>query len=265
MEGFMKIGILYIATGKYSCFWQGFYESCEKFFIKDADKHYFVFTDADNIHGENITVIPKRCQGFPADSLFRFETFLSIEKQLQEMDYLFFFNANMQFRQEVGPEFIPQEEHGFMMAIIHPAEAIKKRHPAFFAYERNKKSLAYIPPGEPPYHYYMGGLNGGRSQDFIKMSKILAQNIRDDYDRGIIAKFHDESHLNCYMHQNPPLGLDCRYGHPEGWGDTSAAKIIIRDKVKVDEYFRKQPPGLAAKLLHGFEKLFSAIRWYLKF
>ena len=31
----MKVAILYICTGIYSQFWNGFYESCNKYFLKD--------------------------------------------------------------------------------------------------------------------------------------------------------------------------------------------------------------------------------------
>jgi len=38
----MKVAILYICTGIYSQFWNGFYESCNKYFLKDiADKFGF--------------------------------------------------------------------------------------------------------------------------------------------------------------------------------------------------------------------------------
>lgn len=42
----MKIAILYICTGKYNQFWDGFYKSSEEYFLKGkAEKEYFVFTD----------------------------------------------------------------------------------------------------------------------------------------------------------------------------------------------------------------------------
>ena len=41
----MNIGILYIATGRYITFWEEFFKSAEKYFITEATKHYFVFTD----------------------------------------------------------------------------------------------------------------------------------------------------------------------------------------------------------------------------
>ena len=56
----MKIAILYICTGKYNIFWKDFYTSCEKNFIPNSEKHYFVFTDAENIDFEKVnSLFPK--------------------------------------------------------------------------------------------------------------------------------------------------------------------------------------------------------------
>ena len=41
----MEIGILYIAIGKYVAFFNDFYKTCEKYFLVDTPKTYFVFTD----------------------------------------------------------------------------------------------------------------------------------------------------------------------------------------------------------------------------
>ena len=50
----MNIAILYIATGRYITFWNDFFKSAEKYFITQATKHYFVFTDSQNpIEGED--------------------------------------------------------------------------------------------------------------------------------------------------------------------------------------------------------------------
>ena len=49
----MNIGILYIATGRYITFGR-ILKSAEKYFITEATKHYFVFTDSQNpIEGED--------------------------------------------------------------------------------------------------------------------------------------------------------------------------------------------------------------------
>ena len=91
----MKIGIFYICTGKYSIFWNTFYDSCEKHFAREAEKTYFVFTDDSEIKpSENIKTYYEAPKGFPLDSLLRYKMFLNIKDDTKECDYLFYFNAN---------------------------------------------------------------------------------------------------------------------------------------------------------------------------
>ena len=47
-----KIAILYMCTGQYLKLWPGFFESAEKYLLKQSEVHYFVFTDADHLDGE---------------------------------------------------------------------------------------------------------------------------------------------------------------------------------------------------------------------
>jgi hypothetical protein len=260
----MKIGILYIATGHYSCFWEGFYRSAEQYLFPDDEKHYFVFTDSPEIKGENVTVIHRECQGFPADSLFRFEMFLSAEEQLEKMDYLYFFNSNVVFTDKVAEELIPGEEHNCLLGAIHPMESVRKYPPLLFTYERNKESLAYIPPRQKgAYHYYMGGFNGGRTPEFLKLCRTLAENIRKDHEKGIIARFHDESHLNRYFRDFPPLTLGREYGVFEGWNLKKPGKLMFRDKLKVSSVFKKNKDSFFARILRLCRKIVSGITWYL--
>ena len=86
----MKVAILYICTGKYNQFFNGFYESCEKYFLKGiASVEYFVFTDDMNLCSvSKVHLIKRDCQGFPLDSLLRFEMFLQIKEQLEKFDYI---------------------------------------------------------------------------------------------------------------------------------------------------------------------------------
>ena len=63
----MKVAILYICTGKYNQFFKGFFESCEKYLLKDiAQLEYYVFTDDMSLSDEaNVHLIKKECAGFP--------------------------------------------------------------------------------------------------------------------------------------------------------------------------------------------------------
>lgn len=260
----MKIALLYICTGRYNQFFNGFYKSCEKNFLSDSNKHYFIWTDdlhlADGL--TNVTIFYKQCAGFPADSLFRFEMFLQAENELVKYDYIYFFNANAEIRRPIGNEILP-DESGLAMG-VWPGKR-EHQHPMFFPYERNKKSLAYIAPYGTKYTYYMGGINGGTSKAYLQMIRTLSKNIRDDYNRGIIAKVHDESHINAYLRSHACKKLSREYCLPEEWiKKGEQPKNVFRNKVLLDSYLNK---GRKFNLWNRFKKganiLWSAIRWYL--
>ena len=261
----MKIAILYICTGKYNQFFEGFYLSCEKFFlVGKAKKKYFVWTD-DNSIGErknNVHVIRKECAGFPADSLFRFEMYLQVEEELKSYDYIYFFNANAEFLHPVNEELLP-DETGLAMGVW--GGKVAERHPMFYPYERNKKSHAYIAPYEKDYKPFMGGLNGGTATAYLAMCNELAKNIRDDYNRGIIAIAHDQSHINAYLRKHPCKVIVPEYCWPEEWTPKGfVPKIIFRDKTRVDSYFNKgRKHGFLAKIRKGYMYFKNAILWYL--
>lgn len=260
----MKVAILYICTGKYNQLFRGFYESAEKYLLKEiADIKYFVFTDDMSLtDAPNVTLIERKCQGFPLDSLFRFDMFLMIKEQLQSFDYCFFFNANMCIVKPIGREFLPEKEG--LCAVIHPG--FYRRWSMTLPYERNRKSKAYIPPFEGPYRYYMGSLNGGKTSEFLELARVCSENIHTDYDNGIIACVHDESHLNMYMRARLCKGLSPAYAYPEDWHLPFEPKIIIRDKVKLDSYFNKgRKFSFSARFKKGCGILWNVVRWYLKF
>lgn len=261
----MKIAVLYICTGKYNQFFDGFYQSCEKFFLFGrAEKEYFVWTDDDTIGKglSNVHVYHKECAGFPADSLFRFEIYLQAEDVLRTFDYIYFFNANAKFVASVNEELLP-DATGLAMGVWGGKEA--RRHPMFYSYERNRKSLAYIPPFGKNYKLFMGGLNGGRTKEYLEMCTTLAKNIRDDYSRGIIAIAHDQSHINAYLRIHPCKVINPEYCWPEEWKPEGfKPKIILRDKFRLDPVFQRgRKQSLIWKIKKSVTLLWNAIRWYI--
>ena len=93
-----KVAILYIATGRYTVFWDYFYQSAERNLLPDCDKHYFVFTDDQELLNtsdtHNVSYILQNKLGWPHDTLMRFDIFLGIKDQLETFDFIYFFNAN---------------------------------------------------------------------------------------------------------------------------------------------------------------------------
>lgn len=230
-----KIGILYICTGRYSIYWNDFYASVKDDFLYDTEKFFFIWTDDKEIlqkNGkENIRTFEQMPEKWPFPTLKRFEYFLRAEEELENMDYLIYMNGNLRVNQRIEKrEMLPMESEGLFVTL----------HPGFFAappqkytYESNPDSSAYVPPGKGKY-YFAGGLNGGRSREYLIMMHCLKERIEDDLSRGIIAKWHDESQLNGYMYdyREPFKMLSPAYLYPEGWELPFEERITVRDKNK---------------------------------
>ena len=229
----MTIGILYICTGPYVLFWEDFYKSFEKNFLNHTEKTFFVFTDSNHVYADqqdNVKLIHINNLPWPLITLLRFDTFLSIEDDLQKCDYLMFSNANIicykQIREE---ELLPREKKGENLFVTyHPGYYGKK--PFEYPYDRNKKSLAYI-PWNCGKRYVIGAMFGGRRENFIEMAKILKSNIEEDLKKNIIARWHDESHLNRYIVCRKDVRyLSPSYCYPYGMPANYEKKIFAVSK-----------------------------------
>lgn len=260
----MKIGILYICTGKYTVFWKDFYLSCEKYFIKDVKKEYFVFTDSKEIDFENenknIHRVYQENLGWPGNTLFRFEMFLKAENYFSDLDYLFFCNANLLFLEPISfDEFLPLENYN-LLAVLHPGYYKKKRRK--YTYELNKSSTAYISRNEGEY-YFAGGLNGGNTKSFLQAIKIMKNNIKEDFSNNIIAIWHDESHWNRYLVDRKDVKiLSPAYLYPEGKKIPFKKIVLVRNKKKFGghDFIRNDKNNILKKY---FKKIINKIKTWL--
>lgn len=230
------IGILYICTGKYSIFWKDFYLSCEKYFIPNIRKEYFVFTDAAEIEfsssSRHIHVFHQKNLGWPQNTLMRYEIFLSQQQDIAKTDYVFFFNANTLFMREISDaDFLPAPAAGeALVAARHPYYYKKKNDK--FPYERRENSRAYIPYGIGQ-QYVQGSINGGLSEHFLAAAKVMNENIVADQALGLVALWHDESHWNKYvLSRNDVKILPPSYVYPEGSFFFFRKIIMLRNKAK---------------------------------
>ena len=228
----MKIALLFICTGKYSIFWKDFYTSAEQYFVPDAAKEYFVFTDNTELpfkDAANVHVHHQEKLGWPYDTLMRFSIFSRVEKELAAFDYIFFFNANTEFIKPItAAEILPGDTEDGLTVVLHPGYYNKPLKA--FPYEKTqKKSTAYMPSKER-HQYFQGCLNGGTGKAYLQLIKQLTENTQKDLDNGIIAKWHDESQLNKYVANKRPKVLNPGYAYPEGWDMPFERSILMRDK-----------------------------------
>lgn len=194
-----SVGILYICTGAYKIFWKDFYLTFERNFLPEVEKYYYVFSDGNDLFGikGNANIIFKRIeqQPWPLITLLRFHTFLSIEAALQERDFLIFANSNMICEKAVHTKELFNKDRKLFFT-YHPG--YYKKRPEHFPYERNSKSFAYV-----PYHkgqkYVIGAFYGGLSGPFLEMCREMKMAVEEDLKKGIIARWHDESHINRFI------------------------------------------------------------------
>jgi hypothetical protein len=262
----MSIAVLYIATGPYSVFWSDFYITSEKYFIPPLKKHYFVFTDDDSIiSSENVSKIFKNSEGFPKDSLFRFRMFESINGDLMNFNYVFFFNSNMIFKEEIGTDFLPKDndvDKG-LIGILHPGHA--NRSFFWYPYDRNRKSTAFIPFNKKEsYRYFMGGVNGGVLNRYLELIEICSKSIDEDLRNNYIARYHDESHLNHYFHYRGCKVLGPEFGWVEGRSSVNTIYLEIRNKVNYGLNFKKQSNNLLIRFLNFVKHSFETILWIVR-
>lgn len=195
-------------------------QSARKFLLKGHDVDFICWTDMPTDTKIDAKIIPTESFEWPLPTLNRYHLFLKEEQLLSEYDYIYYVDADMKFVARVGDEIL-----GDLVGAQHPMYAM--RHGYIPPYETNPKSTAYVPlPGiisnkdnkerlEPKY--LAGGLQGGRSDVFIKAMKSMKEMIDKDFmENNYIAKWNDESYWNKYCLDNKPtVVLNPSYVYPD--------------------------------------------------
>ena len=205
----MKICILTIATNKYLQFVEKLYDDIAEKFVPGAEIDCLLFTDHEiEETSDNVRVHYIDHEPWPMPTLKRYNYFVKEKDYILEHDYCFYLDADMRIDAPVGEEVLSDlvaTQHGYQS--MHPKEQM--------SYDRNPECLAYVAPGDE-VTYYAGGFNGGKTTKFMEMSEVIADRVNKDLEKDIIALWHDESHMNRYMIDNPPtLALNPEYCYAE--------------------------------------------------
>lgn len=255
----MKIAILYIATGRYICFWEEFYKSAKEYLFKGNEVDFFVYTDSLEFpycNNSDVKKIYYESLKWPEAGLLKYDTILKAKEELNEYDYMFYFNANMKFVAPIGEEILPRVEND-NLAICEWASYYNDRNNLEFPYDRNPECWASIKPGEGKY-YLMAGLHGGKKDEYIKMCEFLNQKTKEDMQKGVIASHHDESYINKYMIDKNPLIISPEYAMPLKWKIKGCENIkaIIQKK----HHYKW---GGHAYLRGATDKKITIVKWWL--
>ncbi len=203
----MSIALLCLATGeKYWQFIAPFLYSAKKFFSPHTP---FLFTDCRKRF--ECQIIPQEPEGYPCSTLHRYHYFLRLREKIESQFTHVFYS-------DIDDVFVaPVTESDILSDGITATDHAAFHHGpvSAFDYERRPESLAFI-PREQGTRYYAGGFIGGEVKAFFRMAEAIAHNVDVDSQNGILALWHDESHLNRYLLDNPPARiLTPEFHYPE--------------------------------------------------
>lgn len=237
--------------------------------VVSADQHLFpgrdvtfhVFTDQPDAARQvgrelsrgQVVAFEIPSYGWPEATLYRYQ-FAADHVASLEGDVLMHLDADMVVVDDVGADLNPYAWMGGLAFVRHPGFRrptgiraaryylgsprtlredlrAKRLRGGLGAWESRPASTAFL-PRERRKHYVYGAIWMGLRDPINAMCAELASEVRVDLAAGLIADWHDESHLNRYAGDHPHSLLDCDYCHVEGWGNLSdlQAKISVVDK-----------------------------------
>ena len=234
------LAVLTVATRHYYEYWEKMVMSAEENMCKDIKINFHVFTDryssADNFKpkSSSVNVIPHEIAnlGWPEATIKRYQIISNFREEFTE-DYLLHLDADMLFKTSLSALYDELQQDNEIRLVVHPGYYRPKRliRIKFYfqnlryliidlklklkiggigAWETNKKSKAYV-SRKKRKRYFCGATWFGPRLKVLDFCDNLARNVESDASFGIIAKWHDESHLNQWAAENDFKVLSPRF------------------------------------------------------
>jgi len=207
----MKVCFVFIGTNKYNLFFDKYYNSIKENFLPESEKTFLVFSDMDLTVADDIKCYSIQHEGWPFITLKRFHFISKALEEIRKNDWLIFLDADMYAVKKITEvEFFCHQKPFFGV-----------QHPMYTAlngtFETNPDSMAYVGPNAKKNTYYQGCFWGGRVPQVVEMITTLKTNVEVDMQNNIVAKWHDESHLNRFFSDNADFvhTYDSGYCYPE--------------------------------------------------
>ncbi|NXC55103.1 BGAT1 transferase, partial [Aleadryas rufinucha] len=207
-------GVVTFAGEKYWFFIEGFMRSANKYFLAGHQVNFYLFTDSPEkisplqMAPENhLFVIPvQNCSGWQDISTSRMDIISTyIHSQLQhEVDYLYCIDIHVQLLAHIGVEIIDA-----LVATISSWQFTP--HGGNNARETRPEAQAASPEGQWDFHY-TASFYGGSVSEVYKLARACSEGVMEDREKGVEARWCDESHLNEYLvHRKPTRLLSPEY------------------------------------------------------
>jgi len=213
------IGITILCTNAYFVLGIRFIKRFMRFYKGERKVIFYIFSDRDPkdyLDCENYKWIPTTNDNWVDGTNLKFKSIISLEKE--DVDYLFYFDADT----NVSRDFTEEWFLGDIVGGQHYNDSWPQEKP----FDRNPKSMAYIPYDTPlPQMYFYGAFFGGSKLNMIEFCKTLSSWQDKDREINYEPAVNDESYINKYFHYAPPkivLTKDFAFGISDkgGIGET---------------------------------------------
>ena len=206
----MTIGLCLIVTGRYDYFLSRLLESLDTHFFPKHEVIIYLFWDKKYYTLKlpkrfSVVCIPTEHKPFPFPTLYRYKYFTRAVDKIHS-DYLFYMDVDMMLVGDVDERILPDGvSDGGIVATLHPG---------FYngggAWCDNHNSKAYTQENNRS-RYFAGGFQGGETKAYLEACREMAEAIEADEKNGVMAEWHDESHLNSFLSTRNPKTLTPEY------------------------------------------------------
>jgi hypothetical protein len=221
-----NLGIVSIATNKYLDYWKKQVTSLDTHVNDFSEITVFLFTDrtldaiqhSKSLNRVQVRVIQIPNYGWPEATLLRYELMSKNFSELITQDVLVYLDADMRVVSPLNSEIFFNSEQPGVILVRHPgfwrpsglsrfafylanpkvlvADAMAVlRVGGLGSWETKPQSKAFV-ARKNRKKYYCGGIWWGSREEFRGLVDGLSSQVATDSSNGVIAKWHDESHLN---------------------------------------------------------------------
>lgn len=259
MTMYKSFAVVSIATKGYTEYWksmaQSLFDSISVPFVLHVATDDLTIADQliGKIESQNSIVVHEiPSYGWPEATLLRYAILEEIIEEINEK-FTFYIDADMLIHQDFFRkiDLIEQE----VVLVAHPGYyrssgknliklylkkpkliisdvASKLLLGGIGAWEKRPESSAYVIRSRRD-RYVCGGFWGGGTTRILNLVKQLKIAVEDDLEKGVMAKWHDESHLNSWASKNDFRLEDPSYCHDSTYEN-------LKDLEKVITAVRKQ-------------------------
>lgn len=253
-----SIGLLTVALGElYVNYWKslvssflsvsGAAESCVTHVF--TDRPDLISSWAESNQPERFRIHEVDSRPWPFATLDRFEIFDAHLSSLSE-DLLIYLDADMQILAPLPPEVFQGVIKNGIYFVEHPGytrprNVLQKlalysadwrlflsdlktflQHGALGEWENSRESSSFTPRGKRK-RYVCGGCWMARKEKAHYLIRTISAKTRADKEKGVIARWHDESHLNFFQSEHGFPTLSPAWCFVEGYRHLSGQEPII--------------------------------------